>query len=670
MQFLFPVFLWSLVALAIPVIIHLFYFRRFKKVQFTNVRLLKEIKEETSSRNKLKDLIILISRLLALIFLILAFAQPFLPQGDTVKSGRNIVSVYIDNSFSMSAEKNQTPLIDIAKEKASQIVQAYGTNDLFQVITNDFEGKHQRLISQDDALAYIEEIEISPGVRLLSQVIQRQKQMMDYEDANNIVYHLSDFQSNMFDENPIKDSLIEINLIPLRAALENNVAIDSVWLESGVAYAGQNNKLVVKLHNYGNDRAESVRLAIVRDGQEKPEGIKSIPAGESLLDTIMLSIVQPGWHTAELKISDYPIQFDDQYFISFYVDESLNVLTIHDSQVNRFLQALFRGIDRFNFNHTHVSAINYGEINLYDLIIIQDIRNYSTGLVNALNEYIISGGKVLVFPGIDTEIAGLNRFLSALNAYNLDRSVVENDMQVTEINTHEFVFKDVFDNQNRNLTLPTVSHYFTAQATSRQSSETLLGMRNGQPYLQKFQRGNGILYLSLSPIDEKFNNLVHHAEIFVPMIYKMAIAKAHSEPLAYTIGNADPITVKKSTQGSEMIYKIKGLHEFIPSQTGYGNQVIISENAQIRQAGIYDLTLNNELIMKLAFNYDRRESDMSLVPLEELKSSGNIMEAGIQTNLTLLITQKDKGIILWRWCLILALIFILAESVLLRFLKK
>ena len=116
MQFTYPAFLFALAALAIPIIIHLFYFRRFKKVYFTNVKYLEEIKEETSSRNKLKNLLILLSRILAICGLVFAFAQPFIPQGDTVKKGNNAVSIFIDNSFSMNAVQNEIPLIDIAKE--------------------------------------------------------------------------------------------------------------------------------------------------------------------------------------------------------------------------------------------------------------------------------------------------------------------------------------------------------------------------------------------------------------------------------------------------------------------------------------------------------------------------------------------------------------------------
>ena len=109
MQFLFPTFLWALAFLAIPVIIHLFYFRRFRKVYFTNVRFLREVKEDTSARSKLRNLLVLIARLLALAFLILAFVQPFIPQDNEVKAGRKAVSVFVDNSYSMSALSEDVP---------------------------------------------------------------------------------------------------------------------------------------------------------------------------------------------------------------------------------------------------------------------------------------------------------------------------------------------------------------------------------------------------------------------------------------------------------------------------------------------------------------------------------------------------------------------------------
>src|SRR5438128_4331517 len=104
MQFTYPEFLFALSALSIPIIIHLFNFRRFKKIAFTNVRFLKEIKQDTRSRSRLKHLLILLSRLLAVTFLVLAFAQPFIPANkNNIVGGTRNVGIYLDNSFSMDA---------------------------------------------------------------------------------------------------------------------------------------------------------------------------------------------------------------------------------------------------------------------------------------------------------------------------------------------------------------------------------------------------------------------------------------------------------------------------------------------------------------------------------------------------------------------------------------
>ena len=56
MKFLYPEFLWALSLIAIPIIIHLFNFRKFKKIYFSDISLLKEVKEETKSRSQLKHL--------------------------------------------------------------------------------------------------------------------------------------------------------------------------------------------------------------------------------------------------------------------------------------------------------------------------------------------------------------------------------------------------------------------------------------------------------------------------------------------------------------------------------------------------------------------------------------------------------------------------------------
>src|SRR2546421_336643 len=99
MRFINPAFLFALSAIAVPVIIHLFNFRRYKKVYFSNVKFLKEVKQETQSKSKLKHLLVLFCRIMAVALLVLAFAQPYIPSANSkVVAGEKAVSIFIDNS--------------------------------------------------------------------------------------------------------------------------------------------------------------------------------------------------------------------------------------------------------------------------------------------------------------------------------------------------------------------------------------------------------------------------------------------------------------------------------------------------------------------------------------------------------------------------------------------
>src|SRR5437868_3652994 len=159
MQFVYPGFLFALSALSIPIIIHLFNFRRFRRILFTNVRFLQEIKQDTRSRSRLKHLLILLCRLLAVTFLVLAFAQPLIPAGkNAIVGGVKHVSIYIDNSYSMDAVGKNGSLVETAKKKAREIANAYQPADKFQLLTTDFEARHQRVLNREEFLEMVDEV--------------------------------------------------------------------------------------------------------------------------------------------------------------------------------------------------------------------------------------------------------------------------------------------------------------------------------------------------------------------------------------------------------------------------------------------------------------------------------------------------------------------------------
>jgi len=677
MQFLYPTFLFALAALAIPIILHLFYFRRFKKVYFTNVRFLREVKEETSARSKLRNLLVLAMRLLALAFLVLAFAQPFIPQEDAeVKQGEKAVSVFIDNSFSMSALGQDVPLLERARQRAREIVSAYPVDDRFQILTNDFEGRHQRLVSKEDALTLIDEITISPAVRDLNTVLTRQQQSLNSESSENqISYLISDFQKNITDgiQNFI-DTTVEVNLVPLQSVQERNIAIDTAWFEAPVQILNQTNPLLVKIRNLSDEDADNIRLSLRYEGQTKPVGSLSIPAGESITDTVNITILRTGWHEAMLTLTDYPVQFDDNYYFTFEVAEDINVLAIDELAPNSYLQAAFRGIEYFDLVNQQSQNLDYSSFSNYEMIVLNELTDISSGLSSELQEFVQNGGNLLVFPSADANQGSYNNFLSNFSANELI-AFEETPRTVGTVNTSEFIFNDVFENRSANLKLPSTQGNFQLSQYANRNEEELLTYRDGTPYLTKYRIGQGNLYFSAAPLTEDYNDLVRNGEIFVPMLYKMAISSGETPKIAYTIGADEVIEADHQISETETVYKLRGeAEEFIPEQRVVGSKVFLGINNQIETAGFYDLFLKPENILGVyGFNYDRTESDLqhySQSDLEQLLNPNmTIITATARADFEQLIGERSRGVTLWRWCLILALAFLAVEVLLLRFWK-
>ena len=689
MQFVFPAFLAALAVLAIPIIVHLFYFRRFKRVYFTNVRFLKEVKEETSNRQKLRNLLVLLMRCLAIAAMVLAFAQPFIPLSSGMKKGEKAVSVYVDNSFSMGALSKNAPLLELAKQRARDIIGAFSVEDRFQVLTNDFEGRDQRLVSKEDALNRIEEIRIGPASRDLSKVLIRQQQCLNTgKQENKVSFVISDFQQNVSDLSAFKDSLMEVNLVPMRAVQERNISVDSVWFESPVQILKEPANLLVKISNRSDEDAEEVRLSLRHDGQSKPVGSLNIPARASKLDTVSFNILHPGWHEAKISVTDYPVQFDDDYYLSFHVAERINILAINGLQPNKYLSNAFLGAKYIQVENADARALDYSRFSNYQLIVLNELPAVSSGLANELETFTQNGGNVLVFPSQTADLTSYNAFLQGYGAGNLG-AFEPTPRQASQVNTEEFVLKDVFINKNANLRLPGTQGNFRI-APSR--GEYILTYRDGSALLAKYQKGEGAIYLSAAPLNEQVNDLVGNAEIFVPMLFKMAVAGTKSRQIAYTIGKDEVLDARHQVSASgETIYKLRRQpedgaqptrqgqpatigEEFIPEQRILGSKVLLTPGPQLHDAGWYRLHLQSDsTLAEYAFNYDRKESDLTYrndeALAEGLPKNMKVLNQNAEANFGQIIDEQERGIVLWRWCVVFALLFLALEVLFLRLWK-
>lgn len=675
MTFVHPWLLWGLTLTAIPIIIHLFNFRRYKTVYFTNVKFLKEVTEETAVRSKIKHWLVLASRLLAVIFLVLAFAQPVIPLKDNAQqtpAGKRGISIYIDNSFSMDAEADEEKLLSRAVRKAREIVNAYSADDRFQLLTNEFSSRQQRFVTKEEFLSMLDEVKLNAAARTLDEVSKmEEKGFRDAAVDNKIAYWISDFQKNMVDFKG--DTSVSITLLPLQPLKQHNLYIDTAWLEQPALYQDKPAALLVKVSNTAENPVENARLTLSVDGQTKAIADISVPASSHVFDTINFSVRDTGWRKLDVAVDDYPVTFDDKYFLSLKVTGQVDVLAINETQQGKYLQALFSNAEKFTFQNQQVNQLDYSRLKKFSLIVLNNLTSVPSGLAYELAQYIEGGGVALVFPGEKADVLSYNSFFSLVNANHL-AGMDSEPQPVTFINKEHALFNDVFEEIPANMSLPETKAHFSFIRQMQNDEQVLLGFRDGSSFVSSFTFGRGRIYTCASPLDERYTDFPVHA-LFVPMLYKMALSGGVTGKASYVLGENDVIEVSNRLAGADAIYKMKGAgSEFIPRQKAAGSVVLLTPGEQAEQAGIYTVFTDNEKEGELvALNYNRKESQLEYYTPSDLKEmypqkNIHVLEAAA-ADLSGVVKELEQGIVLWKWCILLALAFLLAEVLLLRFLK-
>ena len=682
-QFLSPIYLYGLSLLAIPVIIHLFNFRRYRKVLFTNVRFLQELKEETTKISKLKHLLVLITRLLAITMLVLAFAKPVIPVG--TQSAVNLgepVSIYIDNSFSMDAISSQGALLEVAKQKALEIANSFPATTKFQLLTNDFDAFRQRLLSREDFIDELSRVKLSPQSRLISDVILRQKEVKAANSAAGLSsFMISDFQKSTSDFNEVvKDSTMDVKLVLLPLQTTANLFVDSCWLSSPVVMLGQSVEFTLTIQNSSEKDAENVPVRFLLNNAQKAVTSVSIPAGQKVQTTFSYSALEPGWQKATIKITDHPLNFDDDYYFSFEVKEILHVLNVFENSSSPYMDALFSKDPVFDFTKAVVNKVDYSSFKNQDLIVIDGLKQISSGLTEELKKYVESGGSLCVFPDSLADLSSYNSFLSMLGG-DAFTGLNDNADKVSDIDLQHPLFKDVFDptkTKNERIDYPSAIKHFDQALKSNSVRQVLMKMQGGASFLSLYPIGKGQMYVFSVPLQFGYSNLARHA-LFVPILYRMAILT--SKPLAFSnvIGKNEAVVLNATTLGGDETFHLVNTSnntDIIPSVRGIASGLMLDLADQIRLAGHYDLKKGNQMVAVLAFNYDRAESEMSFYLEDVIKEK--IASAGLKNwsyfnsknpDLRKSLSDINSGVPLWKYAIIITLICLLLEILIIRFWK-
>ena len=681
MNFLFPTFLIGLAAIAIPVIIHLFNFRRYKKVYFTNVRFLKELKQESDSKSRLKEYLILAMRILAITFLVFAFAQPFIPGKAKVQQGQKAISVYVDNSFSMESTNKQGTLLENAKSAAAEIAGSFNAGDRFQLITNDFEGRHQRLLSKEEFMEQLDEVKISSATRDINDVIKRQQDFLENSGLKSKrLFLLSDFQKNssLIRKNDIDTSLV-ISLIPLVSSEVNNVYIDSIWFETPVQQFGTQQIIHAQVINKSDKDIENGSLKLFINGKQMALSSFNAGAGSKKDVSASFTVKEKGINKGLLKIEDYPVTYDDEFFFSFNAQTVIRSLVINgkDSRTTGNFRSLMQNDSLFLFAENAETAIDYSLFPKLNIIVLNELSTLTSGLGAELQKFVSGGGSLVIFPARKADLKSYNEVFQNLQLPPMTGPDTVSTRTQT-INFDQGLYEGVFEKADQRMDLPKVKEHYTFAQSTRSNARTILSLQNGNPLLAQYNTGSGKIYLFASPSDELSSNFIRHA-LFVPTLIRMSVLSLRPEAIYYQTSTNEAVELPNQGGLSERplhIINTAKTTDVIPEHRLINNTLTMFTQSQITEAGHYSVTDNGTVLKGLAFNYSRKESDMNFYNQEELQKM--IDESGLKNlsviepggkNLAEALLEVNDGKKLWKLCLILALAFLAAEILIIRLVK-
>ena len=677
MKFVYPEFLYALFAIAIPIVIHLFNFRKFKKIYFSNVQFLKEVTQETQSKSKLKHLLILTSRILVISFLVFAFAQPYIPTSSGITSPKNkVVGIYVDNSFSMESTGNLGALLDEAKLNASEVVNNYNASDKFLVYTNAFASGEYRLLSQEQAIEKIEQIEIVPQTKNLSAIYSRASEGINNADiANKYFYLFSDFQKTISDFNELEqDSTINWLLIPITGNQTDNLYIDSCWFESPTHLFNQQEELKAIVVNKGEKDVENIPVKLFINEQLITPTSVSVKANDKTTIAFNYQNKQQGIQQGKIELRDHPVVTDDAFHFSYQIANQITILEIHDQQAieKKAVPALYQTDSLFNFMSGAIGQLDYSLIKTANLIVLNELKELNSGLVQTLKSFVENGGSLLVFPA---EEMNLESYQLLTNAFQINPYLTNDtsSLKVRDINYEHPIFNNVFEKKEaEKLNLPLVKNHYALADFNTIFRSDVLTLNNGTPFLSDFKINKGHVYLCASSLNKTATNFANHA-LFVPVLYNIAFLSQPTYPTYFIIGENNVININTSVKDNVFHLKNDNM-EIIPKIKSEQNTTSIFFGNEITTAGNYLLT-NETVEMGIAFNYNRKESDLACLTESELATqltqygiNANIVNAN-EVSFKSALNEIESGKKYWKICVILALIFLAAEIALIKLWK-
>jgi hypothetical protein len=643
MHFKHPEVLYFLFLLIIPILVHLFQLRRFKKEYFTNVRFLQELSVQTRKSSKIKKWLLLCTRLLILAAVIIAFAQPFFKAKDS-RNATNELYVILDNSWSMQAKGKQGELLQRAIQ---DLLLHVPEGQVFSLLTNDDEywNTDIKSITRD-----LQQLKFSATpFNLEAQLAKLKARKTAYDKDVVVITDAKGVPQKHLSGIPSEFNTVFVNP---KAEQKANISIDSVYI-SGMP--GNFYELSVKLSTVGRDIPDAP-LSVYNHGKLIAKTLAAFEGDNKIMTFTIPKEAFDGY----VSVEDAGLSYDNTYYFSIGDIEKLNVISIGATDRAEFLSRIYKA-EEFNYSNYEISALPYNQLEKQDAIILNELDRIPSALQTTLKSFAEKGGNVIVIPSEKCPPSELNALMAHFGKLTFgDINTV--DKMITRISFGHPVYQGVFEKTIENFQYPSVKKSFALNG----NYPAILHFDDQSMFLTGIQKDLSTVYVFSSPINKDISNF-QNSPLVVVTFFGMVQNSVQSGISAATIGMARPVVASVSLASDEIV-KVRASEEngeqFIPAQQFSSGKVKLTFGDLPHKAGNYGIYRDQELIKNIGFNYNRSEGvQMETADLSDLNVSESTATAfdGLHAD------RSNNE--LWKWFAFACLLFLITELFIQKFVK-
>ncbi len=686
MTFLNPAVLFGLFAAGIPIVIHLLNLRKLKKIEFSTLIFLKELKKNKIRKIQLKQWLLLALRILVILFLVLAFSRPTIKGisiGGTTSLAKTTAVFILDDTYSMSVVGDNGSYFNQAKSLIrTHLEKLHAGDDAAIVLMSDLHQQPAPLSKDITALKkQLEDIQLSNVSGYMHPAIVKSASLFGQSNNfNKELYVFTDMQKTELMKDSAYSNLgellnerVSMYLFPFKGKEIFNIGIDSIKLNTVVLGNNRPFQVSVFLTNYSDADSKNTVVSLFLNGERTAQKGVSLPKYKSTELQLESTFKQAGFQNIVAEIEDDAIAIDNKSYASVVVPEKINIgIFENDKNDSRFLRLALETGDSsktFSFDERNISQLSSANLMKYDAVyLFGSSRNIPA---DRLLQYVTDKGNIFIAPGAGTSVDDFSHTLVALGLPQCSGAHKANDKSWTyeEFFAIDFthpMLKGIFKN-NAAPGIESPQFYTHFILANDGNAKNIITLSDKSRLLSEYKRGNGKILVFASAIHPEWTNFPFKS-FFVPFAYSSVFylsSQRTDENLLYT---GDAITIPQSKIGSGSIRIIR------PDKT---EDMLLADKKSLESGvkydrtnlpGIYEFNLDKNTRYLMSINHNPVESatesytenDMKTY-LSKLNFKGNIKTIQPQENGVEKINQARYGSELWRLFILLALITALIE---------